>query len=432
MGLFLGIGNTKPEFAYDYYYGIEWDITVSNPIPKRIGRLDLHQTLPLQSKIRRCILKDDGTVNYYLHANDSTLRDTGAAADLTGADGQYMVELPAVYVRFEQDGNKCRCLMSEYALPGFHLWRKDYISAVEATVQRSTLKLSSVVNMTEDYRGGNNQADWDGLSKSQLGKPATNLSLKEFREYARNRGTSEWNCQLYQTYKKLWWLFAVEYCNFNSQENFKAELTADGLHQGGLGLCVASINNTDWLNFNEKYPIIPCGVTNSLGNSTGRVEYGFPSDYKPDMQTGVSVPSYRGVENPFGNIYKITDGCKVIFSGVSGYFYVCDNPDNFSDAKSDENYVLRGNAIKGTSYIKQLIIGDDGEILPIKLGASNVSYFCDYYSCIPFVTNKAHCLNFGGDGDDRYYPGFVCCSVLVYDSKNTSYGSRLCFYPKSQ
>ena len=101
MGLIIGVGGTKPTFAYDYYYGIEWDSTVSNPKPTRIGKMELHQSLPVQSLMRRCLLNDDGAVNYYLHANDSTKRDNGAAANLTGADGQYMVEMPDAYVRFE-------------------------------------------------------------------------------------------------------------------------------------------------------------------------------------------------------------------------------------------------------------------------------------------------------------------------------------------
>ena len=77
MGLLIGIGGTKPQFAYDYYYGIEWDVTVSNKKPTRIGKMELHKELPLQSLMRRCIQNDDGSVNYYLHANDSTKRDNG-------------------------------------------------------------------------------------------------------------------------------------------------------------------------------------------------------------------------------------------------------------------------------------------------------------------------------------------------------------------
>ena len=230
MGLIIGMGNTKPEFAYDCYYGIEWDTTVSNPVPTRIGKAELHAELPVQSLIRRCVLKTDGTVNYYLNANDSTKRDNGAAADLSGADGQVMVELPECYARFEMDGTKRRALISTQELPGFHKWNKAYISAYEATVQRSTNTLMSVVNMGSDYRGGGNNADWDGTYRSLLGRPATNISLTNFRTYARQGRSTEWNCNVYQLHKELWWFFAIEYCNFNSQAEYNAALDSNGYH----------------------------------------------------------------------------------------------------------------------------------------------------------------------------------------------------------
>ena len=435
MGLLIGVGGTKPQFPYDYYYGIEWDITVSNKKPTRIGKMELHQSLPLQSMMRRCTLKDDGTVNYYLHPNDSTKRDNGAAADLTGAHGQYMVELPDMYVRFEMDGNKCRHLQSTQPLPGFKLWRKDYVSAVEATVQRSTNTLCAVVNMDADYRGGGNQAAWDELSKTQLGKPATNISLTNFRAYARKRGSTEWNCNLYQTHKKLWWLFAVEYCNFDSQDGFNAELTEDGLHQGGLSNGVTNLNGTKWSNFSGYYPVIPCGTTNSLGNHTGVVEYTMPDEYDPGVVVKVNVPSYRGVENPFGHIWKWTDGCKCLIQseadGGLSEFYVCDNPDAFTSSGT-ANYNLRGNLPRKEGYVKQLILGEDGEIMPLAIGAGSTTYFCDYfYTSIPATGTSERGVLFGGNANTGASAGFVSAATNTAAALAYAYfGSRLCFYPK--
>lgn len=435
MGLLIGVGGTKPQFPYDYYYGIEWDITVSNKKPTRIGKMELHQSLPLQSMMRRCTQKDDGTVNYYLHPNDSTKRDNGAAADLTGAHGQYMVELPDMYVRFEMDGNKCRHLQSTQPLPGFKLWRKDYVSAVEATVQRSTNTLCAVVNMDADYRGGGNQSAWDELSKTQLGKPATNISLTNFRAYARKRGSTEWNCNLYQTHKKLWWLFAVEYCNFDSQDGFNAELTEDGLHQGGLSNGVTNLNSTKWSNFSSYYPVIPCGTTNSLGNHTGVVEYTMPDEYDPGVVVKVNVPSYRGVENPFGHIWKWTDGCKCLIQseadGGLSEFYVCDNPDAFTSSGT-ANYNLRGNLPRKEGYVKQLILGEDGEIMPLAVGAGSTTYFCDYfYTNIPATGTSERGVLFGGHANYGAAAGFVCAyTANTATSASASVGSRLCFYPK--
>lgn len=435
MGLLIGVGGTKPQFAYDYYYGIEWDITVSNPKPTRIGKMELHKELPLQSLMRRCILKDDGKVNYYLHANDSTKRDNGAAADLTGKDGQYMVELPNMYVRFEMDGNKCRHLQSTQPLPGFHLWRKDYVSAIEATVQRSTNTLAAVCSTDVDYRGGNNDASRDGTYKTQLGMPATSISLTNFRAYARKRGSTEWNCNLYHTHRKLWWLFAVEYANFNSQAAFDAELDENGYHQGGLSLGVTTLNSTKWSNFNGYYPVVPCGTTNRLGNHSGVVEYTMPNEYDPGVETKVNVLSYRGVENPFGHTWKWTDGCKCLIqseaNGGLSEFYVCDDPASFTSS-GVANYKLRGNLPRKEGYVKILILGEDGEIMPLEVGAGSTTYFCDYfYTSIPASGVSERGVLFGGSADAGAGAGFV----YAYTSYTASYaraivGSRLCFFPQ--
>ena len=432
MGLLIGVGNTKPAFAYDYYYGIEWDKTVSNPVPTRIGKTELHQSLPVQSLMRRCILKDDGTVNYYLHANDSSKRDNGAAANLTGADGQFMVELPDAYMRFEMDGNKCRALMSDRPLPGFIKWRKDYVSADEACVQRSTNKLCAVVNTDADYRGGNNNASYDSTDHTLLGRPATSISLTNFRAYARARGSVSWNCNLYQTHRKLWWFFAIEYCNFNSQAAYNAALTADGMRQGGLGAGVTTLDSGKWNTWCAYNPFIPCGHTLSLGNHTGVVDYALPAGYGATLT--VAVPSYRGVTNPFGHIWKWTDGCLCnIQSDAAGglsEFFVCDNPAEFASTIGS-GYQLRGNLPRQEGYVKALILGEHGEIMPLAVGGGTTSYFCDYfYTNIPASGSATRGVLFGGIANHGADAGFVFAYTSIAPSyTNATIGSRLCFYP---
>lgn len=434
MGLMVGVGSTKPTFPYDYYYGIEWDTTVSNPKPTRIGKMELHKELPLQSMMRNCILKNDGSVAYYLHANDSTKQDNGAAADLTGATGQMETELPDMYVRFETDGNKCRHLQSTEPLPGFHLWRKGYIGSVEATVQRSTTTLASVCNTDADYRGGNNDATRDGTYRTMLGMPATNISLTNFRAYARKRGSTEWNCNLYRLHKMMWWLFAVEYANFNSQADFNAALDENGYHQGGLGAGVTTWDGTSWSNYNGYYPLVPCGVTNSLGNHTGTVDYNVIGSDGSTVKT-FAVPRYRGVENPFGHIWKWTDGCKCIIqseaSGGLSKFYVCDNPANFTSSGTT-NYDYRGNLPRSEGYVKALILGEDGEIMPLAVGGGSTTYFCDYfYTNIP-TSGESECgVLFGGVANYGAHAGFVSARTSYTASAAfANFGSRLCFDPQ--
>ena len=434
MGLLIGIGQTRPQSAFDYWYGIEWDVTVSNPHPTRIGKDELHKSLPLQNLMRGCTLKDDGTVNYYLHANDSTKRDNGAAANLTGADGQVMVELPDVYVRFEMDGNKRRALISPQALPGFHLWKKDYISMYEASVQRSTTKLCSVVNMDADYRGGGNNSGWDGTYRTLLGRPATSISLTNFRAYARKRGSVGWNCNVYSVHRKVWWLFAIEYCTFNSQEAFNAELTSEGYHQGGLGSGVTTIDGGKWKTFNGYNPFIPCGYTNSLGNHTGYVEFTMPTEYNATA-TKVQVNRYRGIELPFGHIWKWTDGCKCMIQseadGGLSQFYVADDPASYNSS-GVSGYELRGNLPRKEGYVKEVILGEYGEIMPLAVGGGSTTYFCDYfYTNIPASGTSEMGVLFGGFANNGAAAGFVYANTINAASAAAAViGSRLCFIPQ--
>jgi hypothetical protein len=440
MGLLIGVGNTIPKFPYDYYYGIEWDTTVSNPKVTRIGRPELHVSLPIQSRMRRCLLKDDGTVNYYLHANDSTKRDNGAAATLDGSHGQVSVEIPDMYVRFEMYGTKRRCLMSDHPLPGFIKWPKSYVSAYEATIDRTiaaTPKLASVVNLTPAFRGGGNIAaeiahDADG--GTLLGKPSTSVSLTNYRNYARNRGSVEWNCHTYQMQRKLWWLFAVEYANFNSQDAFNAALTAEGYHQGGLGAGVTDLISGNITGMTGgTYSCIPCGITNSLGNRTGIIAYAMPAEYGASKTT--NVPSYHGVENPFGHLWQWTDGCKCLIqsnaSGGISEFYVCDSPDKFTSS-GVANYELRGNLPRTYStYVKELILGEHGEIMPLTVGGSSTTYFCDYfYGTTPANGVEERGVLFGGRANNGAGAGFVC-AYANYTASSTyaDVGSRLCYVP---
>lgn len=433
MGLLIGVGATQPTFPYDQYYGIEYDVTVSNPDSlTRIGKMELHKSLPCQSGMRRCLLNDDGTVNYYLGDTDSTKRDTGSAANLTGADGMVMVEMPDMYVRFEHDGNKRRTLFSIYALPGFAKWSKMYGSAYEASLNRTNNKLSSVVNMTADYRGGVNNASWDGTYRSLLGMPATSISLTTFRTYARNRGAN-WNCNTYEFQKRAYWMFVVEYATLNSQKAFNAELNSEGYHQGGLGDGVTILNYSKWGTFNSYNPFIPCGTTNSLGNKTGVVSFTMPTEYDATKPV-VSVPSYRGIENPFGHIWKITDGVKFMIQseadGGKSLIYVCDNPANYSSS-GITGYELRGELPRSNGYVKTICHGEHGDILPTAIGAGSTTHFSDYfYTDIPASGTAEHACFFGGSANDGAYAGFVYAhSMHSASSAIATCGSRLCFMP---
>jgi len=55
-----------------FVYGVSHAYNNASPILTRVGNLELHKSLPVQSLMRRCLLNDDGEVVTYLDDNDST------------------------------------------------------------------------------------------------------------------------------------------------------------------------------------------------------------------------------------------------------------------------------------------------------------------------------------------------------------------------
>ena len=421
------------------WYGIQWDVRVASTVVTRIGNAILHKTLPIQSGMRRCLLKDDGTVNYYLLETDSTKKEDGTGALLDGTDGQVMVEIPAHYRRFDFDGYVATCKISLFELPGFHYVPLSYRSAYEAALDRTipeTPKLASVVNNTVNFRGGNNTSVWDGTYRTLLCRPATSISLTNFRTYARNRGGAGkngkgWNCDVYDIQKACHWLYLIEYANTNCQLPYNAESDANGYKQGGLGDGVSTLELSLWNTINGHNPFVPCGHTNSLGNRSGIVPFIMPSEYGA---LTVQVPSYRGLENPYGHIWSWTDGCKCriqsVASGALSQFYVCANPDNFQDTDYT-NYVLRGLLSRTNGYVKKMIVGEYGENMLSEVGGSSTTYFSDYfYTGIPASGEAQSGVLFGGAADNGAGGGFGASSTDSAAGRADAFiGSRLCFIP---
>lgn len=417
-------------------YGIEFDTSVSTPTCTRVGSTDLHKRCPIQNRLRGCLLDDNGKVVEYLDPSDWT------GHDRSGARGQVMVEIPTHYRKFETDGTKRRVLLSEFPLPGYEQVPQCYVSAYQATVDRSstTVKLASVVNINANFRGGNNTSAWDGTYRSLLGRPATSISRTNFRAYARNRktGSTEWNCMTYDVQKTLYWLFVVEYATLNSQAAYNAAPTTEGYRQGGLGAGVTTWDST-WNTFNSYNPFVPCGITDSLGNKTGVVSYHVAND-DDSISKDFDVPRYHGVENPFGHIWNWTDGINVRISATKenggddlSKVFICHDPAKFNDTNYT-GYSHVGNEARNDGYVKEVIFGVGGEIMPKVCTGGSTTYFCDYhYTNIPNSGEVLRGVLFGGNAFGGAYAGFASAySNNAPSDTNARFGSRLCFIPQSE
>lgn len=441
VALFTYEGTWKKEiisyYANTQIYGIRHFFNNASPDLTRIGDADLHRDLPVQNLMRRCVVDDTGAVRYYLNANDSTKKEDGTAANLTGADGQVMVEIPAHYRKASLNtaGGYMDVEISLYPFDGAIRVPRYLVSAYEATLDRENNKLASVVNTTAAFRGGNNTADWDGTYRSLLGLPATSISLTDFRTYGRNRGTG-WGCYDYNAHLAIYWLFAIEYATLDSQKAFNPDLDSAGYHQGGLGPGVTTFYN--WDTYNSYNPIIPCGFTNSLGNKTGVKDFVLTEAQAEayGSEHTESVPSYRGIENPFGHIYKWTDGFLGVGTGEYQEIYVCRDASKYASVVTSDYVHFADHEAAANGYCKAIVASDPnlqaeirpyGDIFDRDDSGSDSTYFCDYHYH-DNTEGGVFGLRVGGRAGSGSNAGLAC--FYAYDgpaSASASVGSRLCW-----
>ena len=147
-------------------------------------------------------------------------------------------------------------------------------------------------------------------------------------------------------------------------------MTSDGYRQGGLGAGITGAGQPV-KNGSNIYSIVPCGTTDSLGNSTGVVSFAWNNTNAEGATTSTfnyNVPSYRGVESPFGHLWKNVIDALVHFNST----------DNCNDVMLNSNlatfgsttigdYTLQGQTTIREGYKKQLIYNSAFDLFPSKL-----------------------------------------------------------------
>lgn len=416
-----------PDLEERYAYGVEWDTASSSPDGVRVGNIQLHRELPIQSKMRRCLLDRDGGVKEYL--------DNELSWGESYLNYAVMTEMPEHWYKLYFNGTKFRMMLSEIPLPGYKHVDKFYISTYEARMYRTDNLLCSAAGASKlsdpnsiNFRGGDNTAEWDDTYRSLLGRPVTNLTRDQFRQAARKRG-SGWEMYTYGAHKTLFWLFAVEYATLNSQKPFNAQKDANGFSQGGLG--EGSTQMTDWANFNNSNPLIPCGYTSEFGNGSGEKAY-VVQNASGGTHVTLMANRYRSIENPFGHIWKYTDGANIqVTTGDAGLsvLWTTDDPSNFSDT-SYTGYDKKGNICRTNGYAKKMLLGEDGDIVATEVGGSSSTYWCDYYFTNT-ANNRTQVILVGSAANDHSDSGLASMYLGGPASNKYNYfGSRLCFFPK--
>lgn len=323
-------------------------------------------------------------------------------AVLNGYDGTVRVYCPAFYIKSTVDGNVSKVWLSTVKIDDTYTYQPEIlVDAYRSTVLNavpknmgylSTLPVNSaisVVNTNAYCRGGGNRSESDQYLatdpfRTDLGKPRTWISRNDMRTYSRNAKSQMLS---YDQYKNIfYWLYVVEYANFNSQEALNEALTDEGYRQGGIGVGITNMDK--WDEYNGYYPLTPCGHGNTLGNITGLVSltipgftYGDDSTVR-DAQT-MQMARWRGFDNPFGDLWTNLDGIIIDADADNhpnnmNYVYTCQDASKYADTLND-SYVRVGEEIHQDGYTKSFDLGDAAHIIPHVMGGDTTKYICDYH-----------------------------------------------------
>ena len=415
------LGNIKTLDAPDWY-GVSWSETSSNPDCTRIGNMDMHRSLPIQSMMKGYLYFKDGNPLYrMLKLNDSWTKCENYSAGgwrdvdtlLEDNNINVMIKIPEFwwiddYVESTETHNLKIC---PHAKPGWHHHKEAYVSAYEG------------------YINGN----YYRSSKNKI--PSVNFTRSTVRPKARANGLgNSWNIYTYNEHRAICHLFLVEYATRNSQKAVNTELTPEGFRQGGLGS--GCTTGTVTINGATTYSFIPTGSSDSLGSGSGEVTVTIQQTDSSGSNTTTTTRKcnrYRGIENPFGHVWKHTDDViSVYISGYSARFwYKCDSPDHFGDSISNDNPYYKNIAANAvvTGYKTKIVTTSTCDFFALSCNkGSETTYWCDYNW--DNTDGSLHCLLIGSNSVGGGSAGLFCLtSATGVGGSNASFGSRLTYLP---
>ena len=366
-------------------YGVEYDPSSSSPACQRIilrggtaQNVASFDRLPAHH-FKRCVMDDLATrhINYYLDPLDSTKKLNGAAADLTGADGDVMVEIPIVHWKVETLTNgHIRWLVSDHAFAGSEIHpffyvspdgqtaRTQYVGAYDATI--CDANGDRIANMMNEAATSSTAYNAAYKLRSVAGcKPFTSTTLGRLRTTARNNGGEVCNSLFYQF---LGLMMLIEGASLNTQATISE------------GFAYA----TTW-----SFAYLRLAGRVNAGNGTAEALADATQDAAITWQVNhakhVIAFQYRGIENPYGAASQFEEGIQKWDDGSSNPSTACywwtaatnNYTDTDQNAASSPTYTKTLHAWPRANGVVQTF--DPRSFLPLTIGASASTYMCDGY-----------------------------------------------------
>lgn len=462
-------------------YGVSWDesddtyVRTGYLTGTAVGSSSGNALLPIHEKIRRCIINNAGVVQYYLNETDSTKKIDGSVSNLTGVDGQVMVEIPAFYYKYNYSGTTHSWSISKSSQSGYTLHpafiknganvANRYIGAYEGVLYDTSASIytdgiyqtavSCVFDTVDDSltiasRTGvfslltvGDKLTVSGTTNNNGTFTVASLVSATKITVSENLTNETAAATVIQTQKDftattgdvLASISGKAPINYGTRANFRAVAAnrGAGWRQQDYDLISAiqllylieyasfysqsMIGNglTDWTSawagYNDNNPINNTGISNAKGNATFNLSNG----------NGVvgSYMTYRGIENFFGHIWKWVDGINI----NNNIPYISNNDTQFAD-DTTTNYTDLGITLINADGWQATLEQTSRGFLLASVGASSSTKITDYY----YQNSGWRVAQLGGSAGDGANSGAFALVVLGASSGAARYfGARLAY-----
>ena len=390
------------------WFGWRKHVNSSNPEGEPVGNLFRLARMQSILKLGGYMVKNDHSRKKLSLSDHRFYEEDGSAVVFTGAHGHYHwgsgVEM--WYGSWIEDGFEYE-VFDDRIIPG-HPCVKIPIFSVSASgrcaIDRTNLQLVDYISEDARYRGGNNEASWDGTWRSLLGMPVSNIPIGTLTGYARKNGNLWFSNERVAIFI-VGALMRVFFHNANIQADFVEGVDERGLHRGGLGMGVLYDNDIQW--GDRAYnPYFKMSVGIEKGDFTGLISYTITkSDGTTKTVTG--MPCFMGLKNWSQSLWIMTeDELLVCNSNKTQSLYVKKVIDGTAPSLSGTSDMVLAATCPAHdsgswSYIKQTTKAYLSGA-PIVDGGTNDTFMCDgYYN--PAVTDGSvrGAIRLGGasDGD---------------------------------
>lgn len=414
----IPIEGTQPED----WYGVSWSETSSNPDCTRIGNMDMHRSLPIQSMMKPFDITNikDAVPEIILPIDDQFQKTSYANANnnqqsIVSTDSDnIMIRIPEFWYTDEYvpKSNTHNLKICPHAKPGWYHHKEAYVSAYElCETSPSSGKVCSAKGLI----------------------PLVGRTREVLRKAVRGSGfdgEAKWNLYTYEEHRAICHLFLVEYATRNSQKAVNTELTPEGFRQGGLGSgCTTGIVT---INGAQTWSFIPTGSSDSLGSGSGEVTVTIQQTDSSGSNTSTITRKcnrYRGIENPFGHIWKHTDDVISVYGNGYRTWYKSVKPNQFATNKNTSYKPFCASTIVSSGYKTEIKATPTCDFFAISVsGGSETTYWCDYNW--DNTDTSEHCLLIGGHSGNGDQAGlFALRSATGVGNFYADIGSRLTYLP---